>query len=164
MIQAPRIFIDLDGVCADFFTRSLAILGKPYHETAPAIAWGKLSLVPRFFAELDPLPDMDQLFTRLAHHGDRVQILTATPLPTGFLITAGRDKRQWVARHISPMITVHTIMGGVNKYQFARPGDVLIDDLERNLIKWREAGGIGILHTSVPDTLAQLQALGLLTG
>lgn len=162
MSHQPRINIDLDGVCADFFSKAQAIIGAPYHETSPALAWGKLSLVPNLFAVLDPLPGMELLFSSLAHHRERVQILTATPLPTGFLITAGRDKRRWVAKHISPAIQVHTVMGGANKYQFARPGDVLIDDLERNLIKWREAGGIGILHSSVPDTLAQLQVLGLL--
>lgn len=36
---------------------------------------------------------------------------------------------------------------------------ILIDDRTDNIGAWRDAGGIGILHTSVADTLDQLAAL-----
>jgi hypothetical protein len=36
---------------------------------------------------------------------------------------------------------------------------ILIDDRTDNIEAWKEAGGIGILHTSVEDTLKQLAAI-----
>ena len=37
--------------------------------------------------------------------------------------------------------------------------NILIDDFIINTNPWRQAGGIAILHTSVADTIAQLQEL-----
>lgn len=158
----PNIYIDLDGVCADFANYALAVLGQPYDSLPPGEAWGQLDKIPGLFTLLRPLPGMERLFTALAHHNPRVQILTATPLPTGHLITAAADKTDWVCEHIGPDVPVRTIVGGVNKHAFAAPGDILVDDLERNLVGWRAVGGVGILHVSVDATLAQLAALGLL--
>lgn len=41
------------------------------------------------------------------------------------------------------------------------PGDILIDDMEKNITRWVEAGGVGILHVNAADTIEQLKALGL---
>lgn len=38
---------------------------------------------------------------------------------------------------------------------------ILIDDAEKNITKWKDNGGIGILHTSATDTIKQLKELGL---
>lgn len=160
--RQPFIYLDLDGVFADFFTFARNVLGQEYHDTAPALAWGRLSLVPRLFRQLAVLPGSLEIYHALKHHGDRLQVLTATPLPTGFLLTAAKDKRRWVAKNISETLKVNTVTGGVNKYKLCQPGDVLIDDLARNLKPWEEAGGIGIHHTSVQDTLARLAELGLI--
>lgn len=49
------------------------------------------------------------------------------------------------------------------KYQFMHrkhsDHQILIDDRPDNIGAWREAGGIGIQHTSVEDTLEQLRAV-----
>jgi hypothetical protein len=47
------------------------------------------------------------------------------------------------------------------KAAYAKPNHILIDDREKSIQPWREAGGIGILHTSAADTISQLQKLGL---
>ena len=48
---------------------------------------------------------------------------------------------------------------GSQKAAFAIEGAVLIDDREKNINAWVEAGGIGILHTSAANTIDQLKAL-----
>lgn len=159
--MAPPIFLDLDGVAADFYRRARQLLKREYRDTPSALAWGRLSMVPRLFAELEPLPGALELVEALAHHGPRFQVLTARPLPTGFLVTAERDKKLWVRRKLSPNLKVNVILGGVNKYKYVTPGAVLIDDQERNLKPWREAGGVGIHHVAVEQTLAELRHLGL---
>lgn len=157
----PTIYFDLDGLFADFFSVAARILGRPYTEVSPEEAWGVLSQVPHLFRNLPLLDRSREMLDAVAHHGNRVAILTAKPRPTGFLVTAEADKRAWVAEIISPTLRVVTIEGGVNKRQFAHPFAVLVDDLQRNLDHWKEGGGIPVLHTDVDSTLAQLRALGL---
>jgi hypothetical protein len=43
-----------------------------------------------------------------------------------------------------------------DKEKYAAPDAILIDDREKNIKKWEEKGGVGILHKSVPKTLVQL--------
>ena len=42
------------------------------------------------------------------------------------------------------------------------PDSVLIDDRAKTIRDWKEAGGIGILHTSPKDTPDRMRALDLL--
>jgi hypothetical protein len=37
----------------------------------------------------------------------------------------------------------------------------LIDDRADNIQRWKDAGGVGVLHTSAADTIQQLKELGL---
>jgi hypothetical protein len=51
----------------------------------------------------------------------------------------------------------------VQKQNFAKvvgQPAILIDDYEKNTRQFTERGGIGILHTSTPRTIAQLKKLG----
>ena len=55
----------------------------------------------------------------------------------------------------------NTAAVGADKHEYAAPNHILIDDRDKAILPWREAGGIGILHTSANDTIAQLKELGL---
>jgi hypothetical protein len=84
-------------------------------------------------------------------------ILTACPRTN--YANAAMQKRQWVRKHLSENVTVLPVIGGHNKWLFMHaPGDILIDDYEKNLKPWRKAGGRGILHTNFPSTLVDLYA------
>lgn len=155
------IFLDLDGVFADFYTRALEVVGGEWESVPPSVAWAALEKVPHFFLQLNVLPGSLAIYQALKHHGDKLEVLTAIPRPTGNLATAREDKKAWVAKHMSSKLKVNTITGGVNKFKFATPGAVLIDDLERNLIEWEKHGGIGVLHTDVHSTMKKLKNLGL---
>lgn len=41
-------------------------------------------------------------------------------------------------------------------------GSILIDDREKTIREWREAGGTGILHVSAEKTRTELKRLGVL--
>ena len=73
--------------------------------------------------------------------------------------TSRLGKRLWV-RNNMPGIKL-TLAQAYNKKNYAEPNHILIDDRESNIEQWKEAGGIGILHTSAADTINQLKALGL---
>lgn len=155
------IYHDLDGVHADFYGRAAELLGKPYKSTPPAEAWAVLDKVPHLFRDLAPLEDGERLWRALEGAPVHQEVLTAMPQPTGMLTTVDADKRVWVARHRSASLPVITVANGPAKALYAAPGRVLIDDIQRNIDAWVAAGGIGILHVSAYDTIAQLKTLGL---
>lgn len=151
------LYLDLDGVFADFYGYAEQLLGRPYTATPPAEAWGALDQVPHLFQQLSMLADGQALWEGLqAYQHHPMEVLTALPQLTGQLRTAASDKQAWVAQHLSRALTVNTVNGGPQKVVFATPGAVLIDDLERNIRLWEAAGGIGILHRTAEDSLRQL--------
>lgn len=75
-------------------------------------------------------------------------------------VRAATQKRQWVRNHLSKSIHVIPMMGGANKYLFMNnPGDLLIDDYEKNCVPWEKAGGNIILHKDAKTTREKLEKL-----
>lgn len=162
-INSRKIFLDLDGVFAAFDlyidTYYPHIRGK-----SDAEFWAVLSEVPNIFSRLELIRESIAIIEALIANKHDMEFLTAIPYPTKFLCTAANDKREWIATRISDKIPVSTVSGGVNKSQWLHvyPGAVLIDDYQRNITMWNEAGGVGILHTSADSTLAKLKELKLI--
>lgn len=157
------IYLDLDGVFVDFYGNAERLIGHPYKAVSGAHAWGILDKVPALFRDLPALPDAAQLWQGVRDVADlhhvTVRVLSALPQLTKELVSAPQDKEHWVRTHLSPMPEVNLVHGGENKAVFATPHAVLIDDLPRNIDAWRAAGGIGILHCSAEQTLAELVSL-----
>lgn len=147
------IYIDLDGVCADFNKAVLKYTGKPYNGKE---TWSILENIPRLFYNLDVMQDAKESVSKLIDtYGYRnVEISTALPLQTKELVSAQVDKVQWVHTKIDPMIQVNCVPNWrFKKYFVQSSNDILIDDMARNVEEWEESGGIGILHTSWSNTL-----------
>ncbi len=157
-----KIYLDLDGVFADFDSRFEELFRNVQIDRHSNDIWKHLASVPSFFANVELMPESTRIISMLQHHD--LEFLTALPIPTGTLVTADADKRGWVAKHISRSMKVNTVVGGRNKINYLKtnPGAVLIDDYQRNITLWNDAGGIGILHTSVTSTIEKLDSLGLL--
>lgn len=162
MKNKPRIYIDMDGVLANLQKTLIDKFGEDYKELSADVMWSNIrDNEINFFFNLDCY-DMSQNFveTILEKYSDShyVSILTALPWPTGNLISAAKDKERWIRKFIHDTIPVHTIIGGANKPQYINnPGDILIDDTQVVIGKWRNKGGIGILHTSFETSLLELE-------
>jgi hypothetical protein len=151
------INFDLDGVMVDFYGETSRILGANYKSLPSAQAWSALEKIPHLFEKLPVLPDALELWRGIQGRGRPLRALTAIPKPTGLLNTAPGDKRIWVRQNISQTVPVLIAPHGAAKAVWARPGHILIDDLQRNIDAWVAAGGIGILHRSARETLEQLE-------
>ena len=153
----PRIALDLDGCYADLDGFLRQTLGRGYD----ASLWNKMELIDHLFLELEVLPNSIQMYRSIcewfpATHYD-IFVLTALPFPTKKLLTADADKREWTRLNLDAYLPVHTVVGGENKkYWVNGPNDLLIDDTARNISVWNDAGGKGIIHKNIDDTLNEL--------
>ena len=159
-----NVYLDLDGVVADFDGRVKELFGKSMSEFPSSEIWGKIGQVEHFYLSLDPLPKYKTLFDHLMNLHEagtiHLEVLTSLPLPTNNLITAADDKIAWSASYLCPSIKVNTVIGGQFKAKFVKqPNDVLIDDTLRNIVEWRKSNGVGIHHISNAETIIELSTL-----
>nr|WP_209988844.1 hypothetical protein [Azospirillum picis] len=147
------MFLDLDGVLADFDRGVVATTGKRPEQLAMKDMWRALSRHDDFFGTLEFMHDAQELWAFCAPH--RPTILTGLPLGSW----APEQKKRWVARMLGAHVPVITCMAR-DKARYATPGSVLVDDREKARAPWEAAGGHFILHRSAAGSIAELVALG----
>ena len=156
-VTSPRptlqVFLDLDGVFADFDARVQRLCGKHPAELDRARLWKIVNADHRFFAELELIEGCMMLWE--ATRDLEPVFLTGAPASKKFQ----EQKREWVARLFGPEFTVHVVPRRL-KQEFSGPHKVLIDDTPENIEQWIARGGHGILHTGEhASTVAALEAL-----
>jgi hypothetical protein len=154
----PRVFLDCDGVLADFDKGAAGVFGIPPAEYERRFGlkrfWSALAATPDFFNTLDLLPDAVELFDAVGP----LRPIILTGLPRG--AWAEPQKRRWAARHF-PGIEVITTKAAL-KREHCHPGDALVDDRDKYRHLWEKAGGIFIHHRSAAASLKQLRRHGYL--
>ena len=150
-----RLFLDCDGVLADFDKGAKALLGmtpRQYEARHGRGAfWKKLAKAPDFYATLPEMPDARHLFDALAHLTPT--ILTGLPLGTW----AAPQKVRWAAEHF-PGVPIITCMAR-DKHRHMAPGDVLVDDRENHRAAYEAHGVLFVHHKNAEDSLRQLAAI-----
>lgn len=152
------IYLDLDGVFADFMATFDQIVGRRYTDD-PKGAWVKLDKVDNLFLNMKPLPYAKELFDEIQAFGVETKILTALPILTGKLKTAQEDKTKWVRQHLSKDIDVICTNGWRGKSEYSSWKAILVDDSSRNTEHWKLHGGWGIQHISPDLTLNELGSI-----
>jgi hypothetical protein len=155
-----RIFLDCDGVLADFDKAATAVLGMPpgLFEKRFGLQrfWSRIAAAPGFFETLELMPDARMLYEAVRAFDPAI----LTGLPRGSW--AEPQKRRWAARHF-PEVPVITTTAAL-KREFCHPGDALVDDRDKYRHLWEGVGGIFIHHTSAAASIAALQAHGFAVG
>ncbi len=148
-----QLYLDCDGVLADFDKGATSILGmKPKaYEQRHGLGrfWQKLAQAPDFYFSLPLLPDAMQLFDAVRH----LNPIILTGLPRGNW--ASDQKMRWAAQHF-PGVRMITCMAR-DKRNHAKEGDVLVDDMEKYRHLWEQAGGIFVHHRSAAESIEQLR-------
>ena len=157
MSKVKQIFLDQDGVLADFESGLTKAVGYKVDLTAKIDVYDiekrKLT-AQRLFRNLDPLPDAWKLVDWCMNSGIHTEILTSAGTVNRTLVV--KDKIDWIRRYVHPHWIVIPTFSGTQKAAFAHKKAVLIDDRQRNIDYWVEAGGIGILHKTADETIKQL--------
>jgi 5'-nucleotidase len=156
MSDHPRLYLDLDGVMADFDAHFPATFGLDHKSLADDAMWETINAHPSYFRDMPPCPGAIAFFATIAD----LDPIVLTACPRTNYANAARQKRAWVREHLSTSIMILPVMGGHNKPLFMHaPGDILIDDFERNTQAWEKEGGVAVLHTSFERTRAELAVI-----
>ena len=159
-MQKPKIsciYLDMDGVIADFVKRYKEIFQMEPKQAEKKHKFDHLFdnfIANNNFTTLDLMPG--------AMEG--INFLRKAPVPTQILSSTANEERYddiskqkmvWLQTH---GITFNPIFvpGKDLKQKYAAPDKIIIDDTESVIQQWKAAGGIGILHKDWATTLAIL--------
>jgi hypothetical protein len=149
-----QLYLDCDGVLADFDKGATAVLGLPPRafEKQHGLRrfWQKLAAAPDFYFGLPLMPDAMELFEAVRH----LDPVILTGLPQGNW--AAGQKVRWAA-HYFPGTQIITTMAR-DKRNHASSDDVLVDDQDRHRGLWEEVGGVFIHHKSAQASIEALKA------
>ena len=161
----PTVYLDMDGVLADFFGGVEKLYGVSHWKelTSDKTKDLKKEVINRitgtdFFATLpkfetaDALIDMVQDFT-----GGKFSINTS-PL-RGDYENSGKYKKVWISNNIEKPDEI-IVTGRKETYATDKASgtpNILIDDRPVNIERWRNAGGYGILYQANRDPLTKVK-------
>jgi len=150
-----KIYCDMDGVLVDFDKGYKDLTGtEASFNTDPKQFWEPISKAgAAFWIKLQWMPDGKQLWDYIEQYNP--DLLSAPSREESSKI----GKFTWVKRNTPG--TKLILRSAERKQEFATPNSILIDDRADNIQRWKDAGGIGIHHTSSADTIQQLKDLGL---
>ena len=150
-----QLYLDCDGVLADFELAATAILGLPPRQFEKRRGltefWKRLARHPDFYGSLPLMPDAMDLFDAVRH----LDPIILTGLPRGNW--AAPQKVRWAAEHF-PGTRIITCLAA-DKRRHARDGDILVDDTLNYQGLWTSAGGIFVHHRSTQTTIEALETL-----
>lgn len=161
MHKITKIYLDMDGVIADFNKRYKELYKIEPKEADTYKTFDKfftMFIADRQFAKLDLMPDAMEL----------INYLRSLSIPTEILSSTSSEKRDaeireqkidWLNKH-NIEFPVNLVPGKRFKRDFSNENSLLIDDTSQNIDQWRVEGGIGILHT---DTLTTIGILKMYT-
>jgi hypothetical protein len=144
-----KIYLDQDGVLSDF-ERQLQT-----HNISPDLPrvefWEKVQKTPKFWISMPLMPGARNLVDYLKKYEIPIEILTSPAKDP----KCRPGKLVWLRAH-GFNFPVH-FSRAQNKVSYASPDTVLIDDKLETIEAWNKAGGIGILHKNVGDTMRELE-------
>ena len=128
--KVRQIFLDMDGVLADFESQIALMLGKKvWNDDAGHSVYDdhKRELTAKhMFRQMNPLPDAWMLTDWCLNSGIHTEILTAAGTVNREIVV--RDKIEWIREHINPYWTIIPTFRGSQKAAFAhkKAGDSLM--------------------------------------
>ncbi len=161
-----RIYVDMDGVVADFDQRFIDLSGMLPREFETK--YGKNAFWDfidegdnklKFWVGIPQMSDAQQLMDFVSKYD--YEMLTAPSLKKQSLMGKGLWMINQTKKGLFPSKPKVNYKSAKNKKDFAAPNHILIDDKASTIDSWNASGGIGILHTSAANTISQLKKLGL---
>lgn len=145
------LYVDMDGVITAFQKKLSETLGRPVEkEFKDPKIWAIINKRGKnFWASMEWMEDGKKLWEGLKKY-DPTILSAPTNHPSSV-----EGKKEWLKENLPgvPFIIEQ------KKDKYADKNSILIDDREKNIKKWEEAGGIGILHKDAETTLEKLKKI-----
>ena len=159
----PVVYLDMDGVIADFFGGVEKLYGVSHWKqlTSDKSKDLRQDVIDRitgtnFFETLPKFPSADPLIAMIKKFtGGRFSILTS-PL-RGDHDNSAKWKKVWINQNIEqPDETI--VSGRKEKYATTKgTANILVDDRPINIQKWQDKGGYGILYQANKNSLSTIE-------
>lgn len=158
-----KIYLDMDGVLADFFHEYAKLAGVPankfgkhdYRSIPPASQDPTLDKMvgTDFFYRLPKFDTADTLVQMVLAYVPEYHICSS-PL-RGDHKNSEHWKREWIKKNLSPQPEDIVITGQKERWAVNPDGspNILIDDRGTNISRWVARGGIGIKYQADEDSL-----------
>ena len=142
------VYLDMDGVLADFEFHAKQMFGNEVWQNNRQF-WKELrlyqSLGYRFWEELPVMKGAKELISAIEKLDgvDDICVLSATGNPE---YQAEQQKINWLNQHFPDLTNRYFVRKSVEKAHFADENSFLIDDREKSVIPFVEAGGHAHLY------------------
>ena len=160
----PIIYCDMDGVLADFKKAAVKTTGMSINQwmniPSSKEKWSKIKQNKNFWYDMPWMQGGKQLWSYISKFDPH--ILSAY-VEESFDPNCIPGKTEWLRKNVG--MTSRSKINLVRRSEkklFAKRGNpaILIDDYEKNIREFTQAGGVGIHHTNTSKTIAQLKKLG----
>lgn len=149
-----KIYLDMDGVVADFHRRYVEVFGKTPSEARDQKEFHphwKEFVVTGQFATLDWWHDGQKFLDYIKTLDVEVEMLSSSG-GTKYHDLVVEQKLHWL-KEKGIHYKANIVAGRRKKKEYAKPTTILVDDTEDVIDDFNEAGGIGILHKDANETI-----------
>lgn len=139
------IYIDMDGVVADFDQSIINIFGEGYSNKIADKFWKQTCVEAEVFRHMPPIPEGVQMVDHIRLEHDICFMTSTGGLPHH--IDIAKQKLDWLHAHGFGSHPVAFCMNTNGKGLYAHPGAPLIDDRQKVCDAWTKGGGTSYLFT-----------------
>lgn len=160
------IYLDMDGVVADIRTLASALttwmpwdmLSQQEQQEAQS---NLIHYKKDFFQQATTYEHTEKLYKLCRKYALHVRFLSCfTPESEKEFERVAQDKRDWIHKHIDPAIPdSDIIIVQRGKHKYANASSLLIDDNPKNIKRWRDCYGTGIIFKNLNNCTYQLESL-----
>lgn len=155
------IYLDMDGVIADFFTEFCKVGGDVAHWKQVKDIEGTLDSMKNtdFFYRLNLYPSTYRLVNAVKEISQGDWGICSSPL-RGDRDNSCYWKRKWLEDNCLIPDHISKVIFTANKHRYAvhkwGGKNILVDDKQSNIDKWIAAGGIGIRYQANEDNVEKV--------
>jgi hypothetical protein len=154
----PEIYCDMDQVLCNFIGGAEKVIGMPFPQADKKDRWNAITNTKDFWATLEWMPGAKRLYSFIQKYD--TNILSAYSSSD---TNSRSGKLKWLGKNTKIRRGNINLVKRADKQKYATTDgkpNILIDDYKKNIVEWESKGGIGVYHTEVGKTIAELKRLG----